>query len=42
MDMTAFTLCKENKMPVIVFNMNVIGNLKKIVFGEKIGTFVNI
>jgi len=42
MDMTAFTLCKENKMPIIVFNMNVIGNLKKIVFGEKIGTFVNI
>ena len=42
MDMTAFTLCKENKMPIVVFNMNVIGNLKKIVFGEKIGTFVNI
>ena len=42
MDMTAFTLCKENKMPIIVFNMNVRGNLKKIVFGEKIGTFVNI
>jgi uridylate kinase len=42
MDMTAFTLCKENKMPIIVFNMNVDGNLKKIVFGEKIGTFVSV
>ncbi len=42
MDMTAFTLCKENKMPIIVFNMNTDGNLKKIVFGEKIGTFVSI
>jgi uridylate kinase len=40
MDLTAFTLCKENNMPVIVFNMNTQGNLKKIILGEKIGTLV--
>jgi uridylate kinase len=40
MDMTAFTLCKENNLPIIVFNMNVQGNLKKLVQGEKIGTIV--
>lgn len=41
MDLTAFTFCKENKIPVIVFNMNIKGNLKKIVKGEKIGTLVS-
>ena len=40
MDMTAFTLCKENELPVIVFNMNKTGNLKKVVTGEEIGTLV--
>lgn len=40
MDLTAFTLCKENNLPVIVFNMNKKGNLKKLISGEKIGTFV--
>jgi len=40
MDMTAFTLCKENKMPVIVFDVHKSGNLKRIVSGEKIGTLV--
>ena len=40
MDMTAFTLCKENDLPVIVFNMNKKGNLKKVVTGEEIGTLV--
>ncbi|MFA5444469.1 MAG: UMP kinase [Bacteroidales bacterium] len=40
MDMTAFTLCRENKMPVIVFNMNVKGNLHKLVNGEAIGTII--
>lgn len=40
MDMTAFTLCKENNLPVIVFNMNIPGNLKKLISGEKIGTLV--
>lgn len=40
MDMTAFTLCKENKLPLIVFDMNKTGNLKKIVTGESVGTLV--
>lgn len=38
MDLTAFTLCKENNMPIIVFNMNTQGNLFKVVNGEKVGT----
>lgn len=42
MDMTAFTLCKENDVPIIVFNMNEKGNLKKVVAGEKIGTLVTV
>ncbi len=41
MDSTAFTMCRENKMPVIVFDMNKPGNLIKIVDGEKLGTLVN-
>ena len=41
MDSTAFTLSKENKLPIIVFNMNKTGNLKKIIKGEKVGTIVN-
>jgi len=40
LDLTAFTMCKENNMPLIVFNMNVKGNLKKLILGEKIGTLV--
>lgn len=40
MDMTAFTLCMENKLPIIVFDMNTTGNLKKVVLGEKVGTLV--
>ena len=42
MDMTAFTLCKENKLPIIVFDMNQTGNLLKLVNGEAIGTLVKI
>ena len=42
MDMTAFTLSKENNVPIIVFDMNKPGNLKKIVTGEPIGTLVNM
>ena len=42
MDMTAFTLCKENELPVIVFNMNKTGNLRKVVTGEAIGTLVTV
>jgi uridylate kinase len=41
MDMTAFTLCNENKLPIVVFDMNSPGNLKKVVNGEKnVGTLV--
>ncbi len=42
MDTTAFTLSQENKLPIIVFNMNTKGNLFKVVSGEKIGTKVNV
>jgi len=42
MDMTAFTLCKENNLPIIVFNMNKSGNLKRLVEGEPIGTLVSM
>jgi uridylate kinase len=41
MDLTAFTLCRENKMPIIVFNMNREGNLLKIIRGESLGTVVS-
>jgi uridylate kinase len=41
MDSTAFTLSKENNLPIIVFNMNKPGNLKKITEGKQIGTIVN-
>jgi len=40
MDLTATTLCKENDLPLIVFDMDTPGNLKKVVTGEKIGTIV--
>jgi uridylate kinase len=40
MDPTAFTMCRENSMPMIVFDMNVPGNLKKIIEGEAIGTLI--
>ncbi|MDR2123203.1 MAG: UMP kinase [Flavobacteriaceae bacterium] len=42
MDMTAFTLSQENKIPIIVFDMNKEGNLKKIVEGKEVGTIVTI
>jgi len=42
MDLTAFTLCKENDMSLIVFDMNKQGNLLKVVMGEKIGTLVQV
>ena len=40
MDMTAFTLCMENKLPIIVFDMNEQDNLRRVVTGEKVGTLV--
>ena len=41
MDLTAFTLCNENKLPIVVFDMNRKGNLKRIIEGEQVGTLVN-
>ena len=40
MDMTAFTLCMENDLPIVVFDMNKPGNLRRVVTGEKVGTLV--
>ena len=40
MDLTAITLCKENKLPIVVFNMDKPGNLRKVVTGEKVGSKV--
>jgi uridylate kinase len=40
MDMTAFALCQENRLPIIVFDMNRHGNLLKVIEGEEIGTLV--
>lgn len=42
MDLTAITLCRENKLPVVVFNMNVEGNLAKLLEGKNIGTLITI
>ena len=41
MDSTAITLCKDNNLPIIVFNLNVPGNIRKAVLGEKVGTRVS-
>lgn len=40
MDLTAFTMCSENNLPILVFDINTPGNLKKVVTGERIGTLV--
>jgi uridylate kinase len=40
MDMTAFTLCMENELPIVVFDMNKTGNLRRVVTGQKVGTLV--
>jgi uridylate kinase len=42
MDMTAFTLCRENELPIIVFDMNKPGNLRRVTQGESVGTLVSI
>lgn len=42
MDMTAFTLCKENNLPIIVFDMNKPGNLGRLMAGERVGTLVEL
>ncbi len=41
MDNTALTLCMDNDLPIIVFDMNVPGNIRRAVFGEPIGTIVS-
>jgi len=41
MDLTATTMCKENNLPIYVFNMDIVGNLKKVMQGEDIGTLVH-
>jgi uridylate kinase len=41
MDMTAFTLCKENQLPIIVFNIHQQGSLKQLLAGEPVGTLVS-
>jgi uridylate kinase len=40
--MTAFTLCKENNLPIIVFDMNTEGNLERLMAGESLGTLVTM
>jgi uridylate kinase len=41
MDSTAISLCMDNKMPIVVFNMNVTGNLRRVVMGEAVGSVVS-
>ena len=40
MDMTAFSLCMENKMPIVVFDVGVPGNIRRVIYGEEIGTII--
>lgn len=41
MDLTATTMCKENNLPIVVFDMDTVGNLKKVIMGENVGTLVH-
>jgi len=40
MDTTAISMCMDNSLPIVVFNLNVPGNLKRVVLGEKVGSLV--
>ena len=40
MDATAFSLCRENNLPIIVFNLHISGNIRRVIMGESVGTFV--
>jgi uridylate kinase len=40
MDLTAVSMCKDNNLPMIVFNMNQSGNIRRVVLGEKVGSLV--
>lgn len=42
MDSTAISLCRENSLPIVVFNLNVTGNIKRVVTGEKVGSLVSV
>jgi len=41
MDSTAISLCKDNNLPIIIFNLNQHGNIRRVVLGEKIGSMVS-
>ena len=41
MDATAVSLCMDNKLPIVIFNLNKTGNIKRVILGEKIGTVVS-
>jgi uridylate kinase len=41
MDATAISLCRENNLPIVVFNLGIHGNIKRVVSGEKIGSLVS-
>ena len=41
MDTTAISLCKDNNLPMIIFNMNQPGNIKRVIVGEKVGSLVS-
>jgi uridylate kinase len=40
MDATAISLCQENSLPIVIFNLSVYGNIKRVVTGEKVGSLV--
>ncbi|HUN89015.1 MAG TPA: hypothetical protein VMU28_09505, partial [Terriglobales bacterium] len=41
MDSTAISLCKDNNLPIIIFNLNIRGNIQRVVLGEKVGSLVS-
>ncbi len=41
MDLTAITLCRENNIPVVIFNLNRRGNIRRVVLGERVGSLVS-
>ncbi len=42
MDATAISLCMDNRLPIVVFNLRIAGNLKRVIMGEPIGTTVTV
>ena len=40
MDLTAITMCQENNIPIVIFNLNKRGNIKRVVTGEKVGSLI--